>query len=60
MLTLQLLRDKDVAQLLSIGKSTVWLYASNGTLPKPTKLSDRVSVWKLSDIEAFIASRLEV
>lgn len=55
-----LLRDKEVAKLLSIGRSTVWLYASNGVLPKPIKLSPRVSVWRLSDIESFIASRLGV
>lgn len=59
-MTTQLLRDKDVAKMLSIAKSTVWMYASNGTLPKPTKISPRVSAWKLSDIEAFIASRLAV
>jgi predicted DNA-binding transcriptional regulator AlpA len=33
--------------------------AKNGTLPAPIKLSERVTVWKLSDIEAFIASRME-
>lgn len=55
-----LLRDKEVADLLSIGRSTVWLYASSGVLPKPIKLSPRVSVWRLSDIESFIASRLGV
>lgn len=49
------LRVKDVAEMLSIGKSTVWLYAKTGKLPKPIKLSPNVTVWKLSDIEQMLA-----
>lgn len=45
------LRVKDVAEMLAIGKSTVWLYSKTGKLPKPLKLSPNVTVWKLSDIE---------
>jgi len=37
------------------GKSTVWLYAKTGKLPKPIKLSPNVTVWKLSDIEQMLA-----
>lgn len=55
----QYLRDKQVAEMLTIGRSSVWRMAKEGKLPKPIKLSERVSVWKLSDIEAFIASRME-
>jgi prophage regulatory protein len=53
----QYLRDKDVAEMLSIGRSSVWRMAKEGKLPAPIKLSQRVTVWKLSDIEAFIASK---
>jgi predicted DNA-binding transcriptional regulator AlpA len=53
----QVIRDKEVAKILSIGRSSVWRMAKNGTLPAPIKLSERVTVWKLSDIEAFIASK---
>jgi prophage regulatory protein len=55
----QYLRDKDVAEMLSIGRSSVWRMAKEGKLPAPFKLSERVTVWKLSDIEAFVASRME-
>lgn len=51
-----LLRVKDVAKTLNIGVSTVWYYSSIGKLPKPLKLSPRVTVWKASDIQAFIES----
>lgn len=50
----KLLRLPQVAELLGVGKSTVWMYAREGKLPKATKLSPRVSVWKLSDVMALI------
>jgi prophage regulatory protein len=46
-----------VAEMLTIGRSSVWRMAKEGKLPAPIKLSQRVTVWKLSDIEAFIASK---
>jgi len=39
---------------LGISKSTVWMYAREGKLPKATKLSPRVSVWKESDVIALM------
>jgi len=53
------LRDKQVAEMLTIGRSSVWRMVKEGKLPAPFKLSEKVTVWKLSDIEAFIASRME-
>lgn len=51
------IRDKEVAHSLSVSRSTVWHYVRKGLLKAPLKLSDRVSVWRKADIEAFIASR---
>ena len=47
-------RVKEVAELLSCGKSTVYLYVKEGKLNPPTKLSTRVAVWSDEDIRAFI------
>ena len=52
----KLLRLPQVAEMLGVSKSTVWLYARTGKLPKATKLSARVSVWKQSDVMALISS----
>ena len=52
----KLLRLPEVAEILGVGKSTVWLYARQGKLPKATKLSPRVSVWKMSDVQKLIDS----
>lgn len=50
----KLLRLPQVMELTGLAKSTVWLWVSQGKLPKPTKLSPRVSVWKESELMAWI------
>jgi len=50
-------RDKDAAQYAGVGKSTIWLWASQGKL-HPVKLSPRVTIFLKSDVDAFIASRI--
>lgn len=47
-------RVKDVAELLSCGKSTVHLYVKQGKLNPPTKLSPKVAVWSDEDLRLFI------
>jgi excisionase family DNA binding protein len=55
----QYLRDKEASQYLGVGKSTIWLFSKQGKI-KAIKLSDRVTVWAKSDLDAFIASRMAV
>lgn len=50
------LRAKQVSEMLSIGVSTVWYWSKNGIL-KPIKLTDKVTIWKKSDIVKMIESR---
>lgn len=50
----QLIRLPRVMELTGLAKSTVWLWAKDGKLPKPIKLSNRVTVWKLSEIQDYI------
>jgi len=54
----KLLRVSQVAELLGVSKSTVWLYAREGKIPRAQSLSARVSVWKQSDILAFMNERV--
>lgn len=42
-------RAKELAELLGIGLSTVWLYAKQGKLT-PKKLSDRVVVFDIDEV----------
>jgi prophage regulatory protein len=50
----KLIRDKQVAGKLGIGRTTVWRMVKEGRLPKPMKLGTKTSVWLEADIEAFI------
>lgn len=47
-------RVSQITDLLCISKSTWWLWVQNGRAPKGRKLSPGVTVWKRSDIHAFI------
>lgn len=55
--TTRFLRAKQVAKMLGIGKSTVWLMSREGRLPSPIKLSPRITVWKAEDIELWIQNQ---
>lgn len=46
----QFLRAWDVAKLLGISIPTVWRWAREGKLPKPVKISQRITVWKKTEI----------
>jgi predicted DNA-binding transcriptional regulator AlpA len=54
----QLLRVNQVKETLGVSKSQVWALTKQGEL-KSHKLSPRCTVWKLSDIEAYIASKCD-
>lgn len=47
-------RVSQITELLCISPSTWWLWVQKGRAPKGHKLSPGVTVWKRSDIEAFI------
>lgn len=53
----QLLRISDVSKKTTLAKSTLWLKIAQGQFPKPIKLSYAISVWKQSDIDAWIEER---
>ncbi len=52
----RLIRIPKVMDKTGLARSTVWLFVKNGKLPKPIKLSARISVWRESDITAYINS----
>ena len=53
------LRAKEACKYLGVGLSTLWLYAKQGKI-KPIKLSERVTIFKKSDLDSFINGRSEV
>lgn len=53
-MSVQLLRIGDVSKKTTLAKSTLWLKIAQGQFPRPIKLSPAISVWKESDIDAWI------
>lgn len=55
----QLLRAWDVAKLLGISIPTVWRWTREGKLPQPMKITQRITVWRKTEIipcvEALLA-----
>ena len=51
------LRVKEAAELIGVGKSTIWLYAKRGEITS-YKLSEKVTVFKQSELLAWVESRL--
>jgi prophage regulatory protein len=54
----RLLRISGVSDKTTLAKSTIWLKIAQGKFPKPIKLSPAISVWKESDIDAWIQSHV--
>jgi len=53
-----LLRIKQVLQFIPVSRSHWWQGVKEGRYPQPMKLSERVTVWKASDIKAVITGEV--
>lgn len=49
-----LLSIKDVSEILSLSKTTIWRQVKAGTLPAPIKIGGSTR-WRRNDIEAIFA-----
>jgi len=50
----KVIRVRDVANILGIAKSTVWLWDSKGLIPKSFKLTENTTVWRLNEITDWL------
>lgn len=48
------MRITEVMRITGLAKSTVWLWVKEGKLPPGYKLSPRITVWRESEIMAYI------
>lgn len=47
--------------MVGVSDKTIWQWIKNDEFPAPIKLSDSVTVWRLSDVQAWMQSKgLEV
>ena len=55
-----LLKAIEVAEYLNVSKSQVYKLVQQGRLPKPIKLGERGSAWLVSEIDAWLQSRVDL
>ena len=46
--------EPPIPPIIPIGKSTWWQGVKSGRFPQPIKLSEKVTVWRVEDIRAYI------
>ncbi len=54
---LQFYRVRDLQDKLRISKATVWNWVKLNTFPPPIKLGKGITVWRKSDIDAWIKTK---
>lgn len=43
--------------LIGVSDKTIWQWVKHGEFPAPIKLSESVTVWRLSDVQAWMKSK---
>lgn len=46
-----------IPHILPFSPATLWRKVKNGSFPRPVKLSDRITAWKVEDIRCWMNSR---
>ncbi len=61
MSTDRLLKTREVMELLSIGRTTIYRWMDAGKFPTPVKIGERGdNRWRLSEIEAWIPTNVKI
>ena len=53
----QVLRPREVCNVLSVSRTTLWRRIRDGSFPAPLRLSDHIVGWRLADVERWLAER---
>lgn len=56
----RILRLPDVISRVGLRRASIYLHMTNGSFPKPISLGARAVGWLESDIDGWIAARIEV
>ena len=54
------IRVNQLSQILGVAIVTVWRWSAQGRLPKPVKLSERVTVWRAESIREWMDAQGKV
>jgi prophage regulatory protein len=47
-------RLSTILKIIPVGKSTWWVGVKSGRFPKPVKLGERITAWRVEEIKAII------
>jgi predicted DNA-binding transcriptional regulator AlpA len=50
------IRVNDLIKIIPFSASTVWRKAKAGSFPKPVKLSEQITAWRVEDVREWMAS----
>ena len=56
----KLFKANEVAEYVNVSKSQIYKLVQQGRLPKPIKLGERGSAWLVSEIDAWLQSRVDL
>lgn len=45
-----------IQAVLPFSAATLWRKVKNGSFPKPVKLSDRITAWRMDEIQSWLES----
>lgn len=51
------IKQPQILELVPISASSLWRWVKIGAFPKPLKLSDHCSVWKVADVRQWMAAQ---
>ena len=46
-------RPSEICKIFSIGQSTLYKYAKNPDFPKPLRISKKITLWNVKEVEEF-------
>jgi prophage regulatory protein len=52
-----LIRAKLLIKLMQFSEATLWRKVAKGTFPKPVKLSERITGWRVEDVRSWMADK---
>lgn len=55
--SIRVLRCFEVIEKVKISKTHIYRLINQGKFPKPTKISERISVWNEHEIDAWLAAK---
>lgn len=51
------MRQSKLLDVLPFSDATLWRRVGNGTFPKPKKLSEKVTAWRVEEVRAWLDSQ---